>query len=136
MKTTTTLTLAALTALTLTACGVDGFADEDTKELAWHAYNCEAYGRIDARSEAISINIDILNDNIPADEIGEAQRWESRLRNADTVGDVIDRSSGDGFTDLCDGWLWERKQNSSAYWEGYDDFDYDQAVEAGIVSGQ
>ncbi|WP_288750472.1 hypothetical protein [uncultured Corynebacterium sp.] len=41
--------------------------------------------------------------------------------------------SGDGFSNLCAGWLWERKKKEPGYMDGYDDFTVEDAQEAGVV---
>lgn len=133
-----TITVLATTALLLTGCavGVDGFPDEQVKEEAWAAYNCDIISQRDGPAAATAINLDILQGNIPSDEVPEARRWADKLSNASTVGAVIDRTSTKTATNLCDGWLWERHTSDPDYWEGYDEFTWENAEAAGIIEGQ
>ena len=133
-KITVALTLTG--ALALTACGgVDGFSSEEAKEQAWHAYNCDAYGRLSAGPVAAGINIDILRGDIPTDEIPEAKRWERKLSapNVDHVWDAMETESSREVTNMCTGWLWDRHTKESGYWDGYEEFSMDKAEDAGII---
>lgn len=125
----------------LSACsggGVDGFPDQHTKELAWDAYNCDNFGRLTAKAHATDINLKILWGEIPQQDIAEAKRWVSKLQDlgVETVADAMEYTSGEGYTNLCSGWLWEWHKSQEDYWEGFDSFDIDTAREAGIVTEQ
>lgn len=123
-------------ALVLTA-RADGFKDEEQKQAVWEAYRCLAYSNVDAGFEGTSIALEILSNDIPADEIKEAKRWVDKLSNAGdmkTVGDVIERTDTPIARDQCTGWLWERHQKQPGFWKGYDEFTLDKAVEAGVVA--
>lgn len=134
------ITIASLNlAWGLLACapsGVDGFPDQRSKELAWEAYNCTNYGRQSAQAVATKLNLEILSDEIPSDELGEARRWANKLQGprVDTVDDVMEYASGPDYTNVCSGWLWERRKSQPEYWSGFDDFDFDAAREAGVVA--
>lgn len=126
-----------LVALTLGIAGcssdVDGFKDEETKRLAWDAMNCAAYGRLDAGPVRSDLQLDLLHDNVSPDEVDQAEWWSDRLSKAQKVEDAMQYESGDGFQDMCSGWLWERHKKTSNYMDGYDEFTLEDARDAGIV---
>ena len=121
--------------LALTACGLFGFQNEQHKQEAWEAYNCQSYRDLSAQPEQIQIHLDILWDNIPMDEIPEANRWARKLEKADTVADVMEYTDTEYVTNMCDGWLWEWHKKDPSFKEGYEEFTYDTAVDAGVISG-
>lgn len=125
--------VAASLALTACSSGVDGFRDEQTKRLAWDAVNCEALKRLDAGPVQAEINMDLLRNDVSPGEIEDARWWSDRLERADKVEDVMQYESGDGFSNLCAGWLWERKKKEPGYMDGYDDFTVEDAQEVGVV---
>lgn len=125
--------LALVLAISACASGVDGFRDEQTKRLAWDAVNCEALKRLDVGPVQAEISMDLLRNDVPPDEIEDARWWSDRLERADKVEDVMQYESGDGFSNLCAGWLWERKKKEQGYMDGYDDFTVEDAREAGVV---
>lgn len=125
--------LALVLAISACASGVDGFRDEQTKRLAWDAVNCEALKRLDAGPVQAGINMDLLRNDVPPGEIEDARWWSDRLERADKVEDVMQYESGDGFSNLCAGWLWERKKKEPGYMDGYDDFTVEDAQEVGVV---
>lgn len=130
------LSISLIIPIALSACGTsreDGFSDEEEKSLAWSAYKCGSYMDVSARSERMSILIDIMGDNIPMDEVPEAQRWERRLERADTVGDAMEYKDVDGISGMCAGWLWERHTEAKSYMMNYDDFTAQDAVDAGAM---
>ncbi|WP_257183400.1 hypothetical protein [Corynebacterium cystitidis] len=136
MKKKTFATLLLSITLILGACSfrADGFSDEEQKELAWEAYECSAFSSLDARPYATSLGIEVLSGSIPPSEIKETNYWIDRLMKADKVGDVIERRSGKDFSDLCDGFLWEKRKEEESYWEGYEEFTLDKAIDAGIIN--
>lgn len=130
------LTIALMIPLILTSCTAgreDGFSSEAEKNLVWDVYKCSNYGEVSARSERMGILIDILGDNIPMDEIDEAERWERRLERVETVGRAMEYKDIEGVTDMCSGWLWERQTEKKSYMDGYEEFTAQDALDAGVI---
>lgn len=120
--------------LALVACGrEDGFRDEEQKEVVWEAKKCSAYGSLTAAGELIDIQLDLIADNIHTDEVAEAKRWSRRLERADIVADAMEYQDIEGASDMCTGWLWEREKQSDGYWDGYEEYTAEQAIEDGVA---
>lgn len=113
----------------------DGFSDEESKELAWEAYKCSAAEELDASFVGLQISMDVLQGKIPSSELQEANRFAKRMNSANpgekTVSDYMQYTSTKDASHMCTGWLWEYLKGDD-YWEGYDSFTHDKAVEAGV----
>ena len=130
----TTLVPLFVAALSVASCssGVDGFKDEETKRLAWDVMSCTAYGRVSAKVEGFDVTRDLVANRVPPSEREEAKWWADRLMGAETVDDVMQYESGDGYSNMCSGWLWERHKKESRYMQGYDEFTFEKAEEAEV----
>lgn len=124
--------LAAVFAISSCASGVDGFRDEEAKRVAWDAVQCKSFGELSAGPIETDLRMKLLWDDFAPDERDDAQWWANRLSKADTVSDAMQYESGEGYSNLCSGWLWERRKKEDKYMDGYEDFSYQDAEEAGI----
>lgn len=122
-----------VTTLLLSGCTVDGFKDEEKKRMAWDAVQCKEYGRKKGVMESTKINLEIIRDEIHPEEMTNARQWADRLQKADTVKDAMVYESGEGFSRMCSGWLWEHYKKTDEYKSGYDDFTHKDAEDAGVI---
>ncbi|APT92928.1 hypothetical protein CPHO_08555 [Corynebacterium phocae] len=124
------IAIAAIMVLVPDSGRPDGFNSATEKDRVWAAYKCKYFQDVDAGFTAIGITHSILNDDVPRDEVPEAQRYQKKLAKAGDVGDVIELEPG---TNMCTGWLWTWYQRQEGYMKDYEAFTLETARNEGVV---